>query len=55
MVAHTLTEARLASPNNQPFVEVEDGRALAEAIVDTPCLARKLRNADRVTTSSRQT
>jgi len=35
MVAHTLLEARSVLPNNQPFVDVEDGRALAQAIVDT--------------------
>src|SRR5271166_1434990 len=35
MVAHTLLEERPALPNNQPFLHVEDGRALAQAIVDT--------------------
>ncbi len=37
MVAHTLVEEKSALPNNQPFVHVEDGRALAQAIVDTIC------------------
>ena len=35
MVAHTLLEEKLALPNDQPMVDVEDGRALAKAIVDT--------------------
>jgi hypothetical protein len=35
MVAHTLLQERPALLNNQPFVHVEDGRALAQAIVDT--------------------
>jgi two-component sensor histidine kinase len=35
MVAHTLLEERSVLPNDQPFVHVEDGRALAQAIVDT--------------------
>jgi two-component sensor histidine kinase len=35
MVAHTLLEESLAVPNRQPLVCVDDGRALAQAIVDT--------------------
>jgi two-component sensor histidine kinase len=35
MVAHTLLEESSAFPNKEPFAEVEDGRALAQAIVDT--------------------
>src|SRR6266702_3627887 len=35
MVARTLLDERLALPSNQPFAAIEDGRALAQAIVDT--------------------
>ena len=35
MVAHTLLEESLAVPNRQPLACVDDGRALAQAIVDT--------------------
>jgi two-component sensor histidine kinase len=35
MVARTLLEERSALPDNRPFAAIEDGRALAQAIVDT--------------------
>jgi hypothetical protein len=35
MIAHTLLEDRPALTNYQPLVDVEDGQALAQAIVDT--------------------
>ena len=35
MVAHSLVEESLAVPNTQPLVGIDDGRALAQAIVDT--------------------
>jgi chemotaxis protein methyltransferase CheR len=35
MVAHTVLEESLPVPNSQPLAGVDDGRALAQAIVDT--------------------
>ena len=55
MVAHTVTEARLASPNNQPFVEFEDGRSLAEAIsgYSLPCSkAQECRPGNNIITTN---
>ena len=34
MIAHTLLEDRPALTNYQPLVDVEDGQALAQAIVE---------------------